>query len=230
VLFLGTNVTALNFCQTGIVCINATHFRMCVDHGNGSVNLWGSPAACPQYSVCSVSQCLDIYPAGSYSPSAKRCGPFGFICTNNYEYQLCRYDQYGHSFPWGPNYHCPHNTVCNETYLYHCQTFYPSTHAPITTGHFSSSTKDECKSKNFVCVDSSTYLLCRDVGDGTFKPYNQQYKCPGTQTCHKSFDKPCAVAKSRGNNLHSGHLEKFSVLILVLFIYCKYAQYYWPAI
>lgn len=202
-LWLGMTVTANN-CQKGIFCTNATHFKLCVDYGNGSVQLWDKPTACPHNTVCNASQCLEIHPGGSHPPSARRCNVYGFICINNYEYQLCKYDQQGLSFPYGPNYHCPQNTICNETNYYHCQgyAYHTPSYVPVTNGNLSPSTKDECKSKNFVCVDSNTYLLCRDVGDGTFKPYSQQYKCPKTQICHKSFDKPCAVAKSSGNNLY----------------------------
>jgi hypothetical protein len=195
-------VTAYNICPKGIVCTNATHFKLCVDHGNGSVHVLDKPTACPYNTVCNASQCLDIFSVGSPTPNARRCSVHGFICTSNYEYQLCKYDQQGLSYPWGQNYDCPQNTVCNETYFYHCQTHYTSSHVPGTAGHLPSSTKDECKSKNFVCVESNTYLLCRDMGDGNFKPYGQQYKCPSTHVCHKSFDKPCAVVKSTGNNLY----------------------------
>lgn len=164
-LFLGMTVTAYNICPKGIVCTNATHFKLCVEYGNGSVHIWDNPTACPSNTKCNASQCLEPRPVGSPPPGTRTCGLLGFVCTSNHEYQLCLYDQHGLSYPWGPLYHCPLETICNETYLYHCRSHYPSSYIPVTSGHLPSSTKDECKSKNFVCVDSNTYLL----GDGRWK-------------------------------------------------------------
>lgn len=223
-IFLATSATAYNTCQTGIVCTNSTHFKLCVIFANGSISLWNQSTACPQNAVCDVSRCFDRHPSG-YSPNSRICSVHGFVCANSQEYQLCKYDQNGYSYPWGRYYQCPHNTACNEAYPYHCQTLYPPPYVPPTTGHLPQPTKDECKSKNFVCVDSNTYLLCRDMGDGIFKPYSQQYKCPGTQICHKSFDKPCAVVKSTGSNVHSKKWIGFGVSILQV-VYLRYVKLY----
>lgn len=220
-MFLATTATALSTCQSGIVCTNSTHFKLCVVFANGSISLWNQSTACPQKTVCNVSQCLDVYPSG-YTPDSRRCSINGFICTNRQDYQLCVFDRHGYSYPWGPYYHCPPNTVCNETHPYHCQVLHPSIYAPTTTGQLPAPTRDECKSKNFVCIDSSTYLICRNMGDGTFKPFNEQYKCPSTHTCHKSFDRPCAVAKSRGNDIYSNNWKGFGVLILL-----QVVHFYW---
>lgn len=228
VLFLGTTVTAYSSCLKTIVCTNATHFRLCIDHGNGSVSLWEKLTACPLNTVCNASQCLDVNPARPYSPGAKMCSIYGFMCTSSSHYQLCVYDQQGRSYPWGPYYDCPPSSLCDETRPYRCQIFHPSPYVPPTTAHVPSPspTKDECKSKNFVCVDSNTYLLCRDVGNGTFTPYNQQLKCPSTHVCQKSFDRPCAVAKSTGtNNVCTKNLAYFGVLIQLYIVYSKYFQH-----
>nr|AGM32085.1 hypothetical protein [Coptotermes formosanus] len=225
-MFFATTATAYNTCQTGIVCTNSTHFRLCVVFANGSISFWNS-TACPKNTVCDVSRCLDIHPhPPGYAPSPRSCSIHGFVCANSQEYQLCRYDQYGSSYPWGPYYLCPHNTVCSEAHPYHCQTLYPSSYSPPATGHLPLPSKDEYKSKNFVCVDSNTYLLCRDMGDGTFKPDNQQHKCPSTQICHKSFDKPCAGAKATGSSVCSKQWKEVGVLILLQAVYFNYVKLY----
>lgn len=227
VLCLGTTVTAYSTCPKGISCTNTTHFRMCVDHGNGSVSFWEKHTPCPINTVCNVSQCLDVYPAVPYPPGTRNCGIHGFICTTNYQYQLCKYDQQGRSYPFGPYYSCPANSVCEESHPYRCPILHTLPYVTPTTSQLPTTTKDECKSKNFVCVDSNTYLLCRDVGGGTFRPHNQQYKCPGTQVCHKSFDKPCAVAKSAGNIICSRNFEYFAVLVHLCIAYWKYVKNCW---
>ncbi|PNF31384.1 hypothetical protein B7P43_G09726 [Cryptotermes secundus] len=225
VLFLATTVAAYSSCLKSFVCTNATHFRLCIDHGNGSVSLWERHSACPLNSVCNASQCYDVNPAWPYPPGARKCSSHGFICTNSNQYQLCRYDQQGRSYPWGPYYDCPPSSVCNESHPYRCQILHPSPYVPSTTAHSPSPTKDECKSKNFVCVDSNTYLMCRDVGNGVFQPFNQQLKCPSTQTCHKSFDRPCAVAKSGGNSICTKNLAYFSVVLQLYILYRTRAQH-----
>jgi hypothetical protein len=224
VLCLGTTVAAYSTCLKGIVCTNRTHFRLCVDHANGSVSLWDKHTACPINTVCNGSQCLDVYPAGAYPPGTRRCSSHAFICTSSNQYQLCKYDGQGHSYPWGQHYECPPNSLCDETYPYLCLIRPNSPYVTPPAGHLPSPEKDECKSKNFVCVDSRTYLLCRDVGDGAFKPYSQQLKCPGTQICHKSFDRPCAVAKSGGNVVCTNRLEYLPALIQLCIVYWKYFQ------
>jgi hypothetical protein len=222
VLFLCTTVTAYSSCLRSIVCTNTTHFRLCIDHGNGSVSLWERHTACPLNTVCNASQCLDVNPAGPYSPGAKMCSSYGFVCRSSNHYQLCKYDQQGRSYPWGTYYYCPPSTVCNETRPYPCQIVHPSPYVPSTPAHSPSPTKDECKSKNFLCVDSSTYLLCRDVGNGIFKPYSQELKCPDTHKCQKSFETPCAVRKSRGNTVRTKNLEYFGVLVQLYIVYGIY--------
>ena len=232
VTFLATTATAYT-CQTGIVCTNSTHFIMCVIFTNGSTGLWNQSTACPPNAICEGSRCVDLQPSGYNPSSSKRCSIHGFICTSFNDYQLCRYDQYGYSYPWGPYYQCPLNTVCNETYSYHCHVPFPSTHLPPTAGIVPPSTgivppptKDDCNSKAFLCIDSKSYLLCRDVGGGTFKPYGQQYPCPGTQICHKSFDKPCAVEKSGGSSVYSQKWEAFCVLVFLQVVYYKCIKLY----
>jgi len=241
VIFLATSATAYTTCETGIVCTNSTHFSMCVIFPNGSVSLLNQSTACPPNSVCNVSRCVDLQPFGQNPQISRRCSNYGFICPNSYEYQLCMYDQHGLSYPWGQYYRCPSNTVCNETYPYRCRAPFPPTHPPPATGNLPPQpgwnlppptghlppptgnlpppTLDDCKSKNFLCVDGKSYLLCRDVGDGTYKPYSQQYQCPGTQICHKSFDKPCAVQKSGGSGVYSQKWEGFGVLVFLQVVY-----------
>jgi len=247
VIFLATTATAYTNCQTGILCTNSTHFSMCVIFANGSIGLWNQSTACPPNTICEGSRCLDLQPFGYNSQSSRRCSIYGFICTNIHEYQLCIYDQHGLSYTWGPYYPCPMNTVCNETYPYHCHAPFPSTHLPPTTGNLPPPTgnlppptwnlpppagnlqpqpKDDCKSKHFLCVDSKSYLLCRDVGDGIYRPYSQLYQCPGTQICHKSFDKPCAVEKSGGSSVYSQKWEVFGVLVFLQVVVYKCIKLY----
>ena len=223
---LATAVTAYNNCQTGIVCTNSTHFRMCVIFANGSISLWNQSTACPHNTICDQSRCVDLQPSGYNFQNSRRCSIHGFMCTNSHEYQLCRYDQYGNSYPWGQYYPCSPSTVCNETSAYHCHAPNQSMHVPTTTGNLTPPKKDECNSKNFVCVDSKSYLLCRDMGDGIFKPYNQQYRCPGSQICHKSFDKPCSVEKSGGSSVYSQNWKGFSILVFLQVLYYKCIKLY----
>ena len=232
-ILLATTATAYTTCQTGIVCTNSTHFSLCVIFANGSISLWNQSTACPQNTVCNGFQCVDLLPYEYNSQSSRRCSNYGFICTNIHEYQLCRYDVHGSSYPWGPSYQCPVNTVCNETYPYHCHAPFPSTHLPPTTGNLPPQsgnlppqTKDDCKSKHFLCVDTKSYLLCRDMGDGTFRPYSQLYQCPGTQICHKSFDKPCAIEKSGGSSVYRQKWEVFGVLVFLQVVYYICIKWY----
>lgn len=232
-IFLATTATAYTTCQTGVVCTNSTHFSLCVIFANGSIGLWNQSTACPPNTVCDGSRCVDLQPSGYNSQSSRRCSIHGFICPNIHEYQLCRYDQHGLSYAWGPYYQCPFNTVCNETYPYHCHAPFPSTHLPPTTGNLppptgnlAPTTKDDCKSKNFLCVESKSYLLCRDMGDGTYRPYSQLYHCPNTQICHKSFDKPCAVEKSGGSSVYSQKWEAFGILVFLQVVYHKCIKLY----
>jgi hypothetical protein len=64
------------------------------------------------------------------------------------------------------------------------------------------------------------------VGGGTFKPFGQQFQCPGTQICHKSFDRPCAVQKSGGISVYSQKWEAFGVLVFLQVIYYKCIKLY----
>jgi hypothetical protein len=247
VLFLATTVTAYTTCQTGIVCTNSTHFKMCVIFTNGSISLVNESTACPPNTICDLNRCMDLNPNPFNLQDSRRCSNYGFICVSSYEYQLCRYDQQLYSYPWGQYYRCPINTVCNETYAYHCHApytpsqqpppigFYPQqpppAHQPPPIGFYppqqpQQPRQDDCKSKSFVCVDNKSYLLCRDMGDGTYRPYSQQYQCPGTQICHKSFDKPCAVEKSGGRSVYSQKWEVLAVLVFLQVVYYRCIRLY----
>ncbi|XP_069679673.1 uncharacterized protein [Periplaneta americana] len=185
----------------GLVCVNSTHFQLNVISANGSLLLLENLHKCPANTTCNISQCVDAIQSGqSYQnyDYTRKCNTFGFICTSSYEYELCKYSLSGMAVPSGQRILCPTNTVCNDSNPYHCSNLAAS--GSSATQYVTPQDKDECNSKSFICLDSRRYLLCRNIGNGIYKPYNQAYECPATQVCHKSFNVPCAVAGSTAYN------------------------------
>ena len=228
-----------SWCKSSAICFNSTHFNLCVGYERGFINKWEKPLSCPINSQCNSSRCEENYPAPPYIYDTIPCGAYGFTCANRYEFRICKYNRNNYSVPFSWSFHCPSNTVCDENYEFHCRdsgyAIYnlPSPSPPPPGFHFPPPqppvapvipsyppvTRDECKGKDFVCTDSKSYLLCRNMGDGTIRTEKEQYKCPKGKICHKSFDRPCAG--SGAGSYHNYYGFSLGILMSIVIVCMK---------
>lgn len=233
-LFVENDAVGPPWCSSSAICVNSTHFNLCVGYDKGYIHRWDKPIACPINSICNASRCEEHYPAPPYTFGMRTCNAYGFTCAGRNEFRLCKYDKANNSVSFSWNYHCPQQTECDNNYEFHCRdTSYvisnlpppppppPGFHIPPPPPPvappeptYPKVTRDDCKGKQFVCVDSKTYLLCRNMGDGTIRALPEQYKCDKRRVCHKSFDYPCA-----GSGAGSGLAFGWGILTLV-FVVC----------